>query len=216
MASRSRSRVPRGESVHPIPAPVPQQFPICQPLVFLHSNNQAEYDAALAAFNNQLAQLRNTNNFSGEGWVRDPNTNHAYMIQAPALPAPAPEVAPPPIVTETREERRERFNQAREEALIRAAAQPRRTRERPSRPEGHVNRRTQQRQQAEQRRLAKIAYQQAKPAPPRPPPRDRSLPSTNIPLTRARRREMEAERAANQEFYVSESMESWEVRVPET
>ncbi|KAL8853039.1 MAG: hypothetical protein Q9221_002069 [Calogaya cf. arnoldii] len=214
MASRSRSRIPREETVHPIPSTVPQQFPISQPLVYLQANDQAAFDAALATFNNELARLRNTNTFNGEGWVRDPDTNHAYMIQAPALP-PAPNGPDPAHVSiETREERRERFNQARDEALQRAANAPRRTRERPSRPQGHIDRRNQQRHQVEQRRLTRLAYQQANPAPPRPSQRNRSLPSTNIPLTRARRREMEAERAANQEFYVSESMESWEVRVP--
>ncbi|CAL8585022.1 hypothetical protein XPA_010602 [Xanthoria parietina] len=117
MATRSRSRLPRGETTHPIAAPVPQNFPICQPLVYLYSNDQAAHDAALAKFNNDLARLPNTNNFGGEGWIRDPAANHAYMIQAPALPPPPPQVAlPAAIATETRDERRERFNQARDEA----------------------------------------------------------------------------------------------------
>ncbi|KAI4222656.1 MAG: hypothetical protein L6R36_005989 [Xanthoria steineri] len=204
MATRSRSRLPRGETTHPIAAPVPQNFPICQPVVYLYSNDQAAHDAALAKFNNDLARLPNTNNFGGEGWIRDPNANHAYMIEAPALPPPPPQV--PAMVSETRDERRERFNQAREEALERAAAAPRRVRNRPSHPEGYVDRRTRQRQLAEARRERAREIRRNNPRPPKEPQSVRSLPSQNEPMTRRR---LQALREANREFYLSGSSDGW-------
>ncbi|CAO1602514.1 hypothetical protein XANCAGTX0491_006124 [Xanthoria calcicola] len=202
MATRSRSRLPRGETIHPIAAPVPQNFPICQPLVYLYSNDQAAHDAALAKFNNDLARLPNTNNFGGEGWIRDPSANHAYMIQAPALPPPPPEV--PAIATETQDQRRERFNQAREEALERDSAAPRRVRNRPSHPEGYVDRRTRQRQLAEERRRRYHENRINNPPPPKEPQSVRSLPSENRAMTRQRLKEL---REANREFYLSGSSE---------
>lgn len=207
MATRSRSRLPRGETTHRIAAPVPQNFPICQPLVYLYSNDQAAHDAALAKFNNDLARLPNTNNFGGEGWIRDPAANHAYMIQAPALPLPPPQVAlPAAIVTETRDERRERFNQALDEAMERAAAAPRRVRNRPSHPEGYVDRRTRQRQLAEERRRRYLENRKNNPPPPKEPQSIRSLPSANDIMTRQRLREL---REANREFYLSGSSDGW-------
>lgn len=213
MSTRSRSRLPRGETTHPIPAAVPQNFPICQPVVYLYSNDQAAHDAALAAFNNELTRLPTTNAFNNGGWVKDPNSNHAYMISAPPLPPPAPTIPDTvEVAAETRhqrEERLERFNRTREEALQRAAAAPKRARERSSQPEGHVDKRVQQKQLAEERKARKEAYRKAHPVARRPSQRNRTPPSGNVIFTRAMRRErVEADR----EFYVSGSTESWDGR----
>ncbi|KAI4264198.1 MAG: hypothetical protein L6R42_000684 [Xanthoria sp. 1 TBL-2021] len=213
MSTRSRSRLPRGETTHPIPSAVPQNFPICQPVVYLYSNDQAAHHAALAKFNDDVARLPTTNTLIGEGWIKDPNANHAYMISAPPLPPPAPTIPNPmEVAAETRhqrEERLERFNKTREEALQRAAAAPKRARERPSQPEGHIDKRTQQKQLAEERKARKDAYRKAHPAARRRSQRNRTPPSGNVIFTRAMRRELVE---ADREFYVSGSTESWDGR----
>ncbi|KAL8766746.1 MAG: hypothetical protein Q9209_006568 [Squamulea sp. 1 TL-2023] len=181
------NHLPAGETTHQILSTVPQTFPISQPFVYIQGDNQGDLEAARAKLYYELGLLPPNSDWAGEGWVKDQEGNYAYMIQAPT---PAPQnVSNPMELVETRDQRHERINKLREEALQREAAQPKKSRERRSQPDGYLDKRIQQKQRAEERRITKREYRRSHPITHRAHQGGKTIPqapSANSIMTRAK------------------------------
>ncbi|KAL8921941.1 MAG: hypothetical protein Q9172_003755 [Xanthocarpia lactea] len=211
------NRLPAGNATYQILQTIPQTFPISQPLVYIQATNQADFDAALAKVYNELGLLANRAwNGEGEGWMRDQDGNYAYMIQAP--PPPSSQVATDSRevgVVETREQRYERISKLREEALQRQAAQPKKVREPKPRPEGQVDKRTQQKQRAEERKARKAEYRRSNHGTPRKHQGGKTIPQAppaDLTMTRGQLRRMNEENVENEGRFYSSSEQSWQGR----
>lgn len=187
---------------------VPQTFPYSQPIVSVYGQTQAELEAGVAKIYDQLNQ-RPHGDWNGAGWVREGQGDYSYMIQCPA-PPPQPPITPQPAISvaETRSARHKRIAALRAEAMSKAPAHPKPVRERPSKPEGYVDKRTVQRQKVAERNERKKEMRRMNS---NNPPRlteenlwrheaqnsNRTVPAPNVTMTRDRFRRIQEERAAN-------------------
>ncbi|KAL8726186.1 MAG: hypothetical protein Q9166_006859 [cf. Caloplaca sp. 2 TL-2023] len=173
------------ETVFPLTTTIPQHFPVSYPIVYLRANTQAELDAGVQNVKNDLARLAN-GPWHDEGWVRAHTGDIGWMIQCPTFQSndPAPRQV---VVVPTQEEQHEAMVQGREarakalegkrtEYEAREAAKSKPVRERKSRPEGYVDKRTPQRQIAAERAAKKREYRANNPIPTtRAPSKDTGL-----------------------------------------